>query len=142
MVSEEITRDERKTLSVLAFLLFRMGQEARAKRIYEAIAELSEPGSADWRLARAGVAAIAVETGDGTTALAALRDAMKGASLSTRDAALWLLKARALWMQGRREEAKAARDEFLYLTGEASKAAHRELEARESQESKNNNRKS
>lgn len=119
MANEEITRDERKALSVLAFLLFRMGQEERAKRIYEGISELSDPGSSDWRLARAGVAAIAVETGDGTTALAALRDAMKGASLSTHDAALWLLKARALWMQGRHEEAIAARDEFLYLTGQA-----------------------
>lgn len=119
MANEEITRDERKALSVLAFLLFRMGQEERARRIYEGIAELSEPGSADWRLARAGEAAVAVETGNGTAALAALRDAMKGAPLSTREAPLWLLKARALWLQERREEAIAARDEFLYLRGKS-----------------------
>lgn len=117
-----ITRDERRTLSVLAFLLFRMGMEDRARRIYDAIAELSVPGSADYRFARAGLAAVAVEAGDGAAALAALRDAMQGGQLSTRDAALWLLKAQALWQQNRREEAAAARDEFLYLTGREREA--------------------
>ena len=117
MSEKEISGDERRALSVLAFLLFRMGLEERAKRVYEAIAELSKPGDADHRLALTGLAAVAIEAGDGAAALAALRDVMKGRSLSTRDAALWLMKAQALWMQGRREEAAAARDEYLHLCG-------------------------
>ena len=39
--TEQITADERRTLSVLAFLFYRMGLEDRARRVYAAIAELS-----------------------------------------------------------------------------------------------------
>ena len=117
MADVELTRDEKTTLSVLAFLFFRMGMEERALRVYEALAELSEPGSPDRRFARAGAAAVSVEAGNGEAALAALREAMKGSALSTKDASLYLLKARALWLLGRREEAQAARDEYLYLSG-------------------------
>ena len=80
---EEITRDERRTLSVLAFLFFRMGLEDRAKRVYDAIAELSEPGSSDYRFAKAGLAAVAVESGQGAEALASLKEAMQGGPLSS-----------------------------------------------------------
>ena len=68
--TEQITADERRTLSVLAFLFYRMGLEDRARRVYAAIAELSEPGSADYRFAKAGLAAVAVESGNGAEALA------------------------------------------------------------------------
>ena len=43
-MNDQINAQERKTLSVLAFLFFRMGMEERAKRVYAALAELSEPG--------------------------------------------------------------------------------------------------
>ena len=118
---EEITRDERRTLSVLAFLFFRMGLEDRAKRVYDAISELSEPGSSDYRFAKAGLAAVAVESGQGAEALAALKEAMQGGPLSSREATLYLLKAQALWQQGRKAEAEQARNEFLYLTGRTGK---------------------
>ena len=118
---EEITRDERRTLSVLAFLFFRMGLEDRAKRVYDAIAELSEPGSSDYRFAKAGLAAVAVESGQGAEALAALREAMQGGPLSSKEATLYLLKAQALWQQGRKAEAEQARNDFLYLTGRTGK---------------------
>jgi len=112
-----ITENEKKTLSVLAFLLFRMGMQERAGRVYEAIAELSEVGSADYRFAQAGVASVAVELGDGAKALSAVREAIKGAPVSSAEAALYLIQAQALWLQGRKEEASASRDEFLYLSG-------------------------
>ena len=76
MADVELTKDERTALSVLAFLFFRMGMDDRARRVYEALAELSEPGTGDRRFAKAGVAAVAVESGDGEGALAALREAM------------------------------------------------------------------
>ncbi|MBO5658642.1 MAG: hypothetical protein J6S08_04320 [Duodenibacillus sp.] len=113
-----ITDQERKTLSVLAFLFYRMGMEERAKRVYAALAELSEPGSSDYRFAMAGLAAVAVELGDGDEAFARVKEAMKGGPLSSRDVTLHLIKGQALWLQGRKEEAQAARDEYLYLSGQ------------------------
>lgn len=115
---DQISSDERKTLSVLAFLFFRMGMEERAKRVYAALAELSEPGSTDYRFAMAGLSAVAIELGDGNEALARVKEAMKGAPLSSREVTFHLLKAQALWLQGRKEEAQVARDEYLYLSGE------------------------
>jgi hypothetical protein len=48
---------------------------------------------------------------------------MKGAPLSSREVTLHLLKAQALWLQGRKEEAQVARDEYLYLSGENGQEA-------------------
>lgn len=118
MADVELTKDERTALSVLAFLFFRMGMDDRARRVYEALAELSKPGTGDRRFAKAGIAAVAVESGDGEGALAALREAMAGGALSTKDASLYLLKARALWLLDRKTEAESVRDQFLYLTGQ------------------------
>ena len=115
-MTEPINEDERKTLSVLAFLFFRMGLEERAKRVYEAIAELSVPNSSDWRYAKAGLAAVALEAGDGRTALTELKAAMGSGPLSSKEAAHCLMKSQALWQQGRKEEAQIARDEFLHLS--------------------------
>ena len=43
---------------------------------------------------------------------------MAGGALSTKDASLYLLKARALWLLDRKTEAESVRDQFLYLTGQ------------------------
>lgn len=115
-MQESITADEKKTLSVLAFLLFRMGLNERAERVYAALAELSDPQSADYRFAQMGLAAVEVEIGDGVKALQAVREAKKGAPLSTKEASLLMLEAQALWLQNRKEEATAVRDKYLHLT--------------------------
>lgn len=47
---------------------------------------------------------------------------MDGQTLSTRHAALHLLRARALWQQGRKDEARAAVNEYLYLAGSGPSA--------------------
>ena len=112
----ELTKDETTTLSVLAFLFFRMGMPARARRVYEALAELSPKGTGDYRFAKAGLAAVEIELGNGPQALKHLSGAFTGRPLSSRDATLYLLKAQALWMSGRQEEGQAARDEFLVLS--------------------------
>ena len=114
-----LTEDEKKTLSVLAFLFFRMGMEDRARRFYETIAELSTPGTPDFRFAKAGLAAAALEAGDAETALREVREALAGGPLSTRDATLHWLRSRALWALGRKEEALAARETFLSMRGDA-----------------------
>lgn len=114
-----LTEDEKKTLSVLAFLFFRMGMEDRARRFYETIAELSTPGTPDFRFAKAGLAAAALEADDAETALREVREALAGGPLSTRDATLHWLRSRALWALGRKEEARAARETFLSMRGDA-----------------------
>lgn len=114
-----LTEDEKKTLSVLAFLFFRMGMEDRARRFYETIAELSTPGTPDFRFAKAGLAAAALEAGDAETALREVREALAGGPLSTRDATLHWLRSRALWALGRKEEARDARETFLSMRGDA-----------------------
>lgn len=114
-----LTPDEKTALSVLAFLFFRMGMDEKALRVYEALSELSEAGSADRRFAKAGEAALLIESGQGEAALAALREALpvSAGAVSTKDAGLLLLKARALWLADRKAEAEAVRDEYLHLAG-------------------------
>ncbi len=55
-------------------------------------------------------------------ALQLLHRVMDGQTLSTRHAALHLLRARALWQQGRKDEARAAVNEYLYLAGNGPSA--------------------
>ena len=110
----ELSRNQRQSLHVLAYMLFRMGQEGRAQTIYEGLAALAPAHKPD-RQALAGLAAIAIDKGEGAKALELLRAAVEGAVLSSRHAALYLMKAQALWLEGRTAEAEAARDEFLFL---------------------------
>lgn len=112
--------DQRKSLQVLAYMLFRMGQEERARKIYAALAALAPAGRPD-RNALTGLAAIAIGRGEGSRALEYLRAAMEGAALSSKRAALLLMKAQALWLEGRETEARAARDEFLFLSDKSAK---------------------
>ena len=109
-------KEQQRTLHVLAYMMLRMRQQARAGRIYAALAALAPQDEPD-RLALAGMAALAIEEGQGAKALEYLRTAMGGRVLSSRHAVLHLMKAQALWLEGRREEARASLDEYLFLAG-------------------------
>lgn len=111
-----LKENQKKTLHVLAYMMLRMGQENRAGRIYAALAALAPREHPD-RLALAGMAAVAISEGKGAAALEALRGAMSGAHLSSRQTVLHLMKAQAFWLEGRKEEARAALDEYLFLAG-------------------------
>ena len=111
-----LNEQQRRTLHVLAYMMLRMGQEARAGRIYAALAALAPEQGPD-RLALEGLAALAISRGNGAKALEYLRGARGGRVLSSRQAVLHLMKAQALWLEGRREEARAALDEYLFLAG-------------------------
>jgi hypothetical protein len=115
-----LSGDQKKSLHVLAYMMFRMGQEERARRIYAALVSLAPEDRPD-RTALTGLAAIAIGRGDGAGALEHLRAAMEGAALSSRRAALLLMKAQALWLEGRVAEAQAARDEFLFLSDRSAR---------------------
>lgn len=114
-----LTQDQRATLSILGYLFYRMGRLDSAAKVFAALIALA-PAEADdetTRRACATLAAVEVERGRGKEALPLLRRVMEGRTLPTREAALHLLRARALWQEGRREEARAAVDDYLYLAG-------------------------
>lgn len=115
----ELTTEERTTLSVLGFLYYRMGRLDAARRVYEALVALSPEGSQDARAAQAGLAVVALEAGEGAEALKHVKSAFGTGPLSTRGAALHLVKAQALWLEGRAEEARAALEDYERLGGAA-----------------------
>ncbi len=108
-----LSAEQRKTLNVLGYLFLRMGQFERAGRVFSALLALDPKD----RWARRNLAAIAVQAGDGAAALAHLQEGLEPGALSSRDAALHLIRARALWLEGRREEARNAVHEFIHLAG-------------------------
>lgn len=114
-----LTQDQRATLSILGYLFYRMGRLDSAAKVFAALIALAPAGADDetTRRACATLAAVEVERGRGKEALPLLRRVMEGRTLPTPKAALHLLRARALWQEGRREEARAAVDDYLYLAG-------------------------
>ncbi len=114
-----LAQDQRATLSILGYLFYRMGRLDSAAKVFAALIALA-PAEADDetpRRACATLAAIEVERGRGQEALPLLRRVTEGRVLPSREAVLHLLRARALWQQERREEARAAVDDYLYLAG-------------------------
>ena len=115
-----LSPEQRTTLSVLGYLYYRMGRLDSAAAVFSALtAQAPEPADAVTRRSFATLAAIETERGNGEKALQLLHKAMDGRTLSTRNAALHLLRARALWQQGRRDEALAAVNDYLYLAGDS-----------------------
>lgn len=113
-----LTKEQRLTLAVLGYLHFRMGRNDAAKRIFTAILAAS-PDEVDHlsRQSHALLAAVAIEDGKGEAALRHLHAAMDGVLLSSREAVLHLLRARALWLLERRDEARDAVQSYMFLVG-------------------------
>jgi Flp pilus assembly protein TadD len=106
-----LNTEQHSTLGVLGYLFLRMGQFDKARRIFAALAALDPED----RWARRNLAAIDVHDGDASSALRHLQAALGGEALSSRDAALHLLRAKALWQEGRKDEARRAVDAFMHL---------------------------
>lgn len=118
-----LTQEQRSTLSILGYLYYRMGRLDNAATVFAALDRLAPEGmDAISRRAAATLAAIETDRGNAEKALRLLHRAMDGQPLSTRHAALHLLRARALWQQGRKDEARAAVNEYLYLAGSGPSA--------------------
>ena len=114
-----LTQEQRNTLSILGYLYYRMGRLDNAATVFAALDKLAPEGmDAISRRAAATLAAIETDRGNAEKALQLLH----GQTLSTRHAALHLLRARALWQQGRKDEARAAVNEYLYLAGNGPSA--------------------
>lgn len=118
-----MTEEHVATLRVLAYLFFRMGHMERAGRVFAALAALADPEHPDFQ-AIAGLAAVALEQGRGKEALEYLRAVMEGGTLngqvfSSKQAVFYLMRAQALWMEGRREEARSMVETYLHLRGDS-----------------------
>ncbi len=112
----------RRTLSVLGYLYLRMGRHESARRTFAAIAALlpDDAPKAEVSLVYRNLAAVAMAEGDGAAALDHLHKALDGMVLTSADAALHLLRAQALWQQGRHDEAQGAVETYRHLTGDRS----------------------
>ena len=118
-----LTQEQRNTLSILGYLYYRMGRLDNAATVFAALDKLAPEGmDAISRRAAATLAAIETDRGNAEKALQLLHRVMDGQTLSIRHAALHLLRARALWQQGRKDEARAAVNEYLYLAGNGPSA--------------------
>ncbi|MBR5997508.1 MAG: hypothetical protein IK027_00175 [Deltaproteobacteria bacterium] len=116
-----MTAEQLTTLRVLAYLFFRMGHMERAGRVFAALAALADPECPDLQ-ANVGLAAVALEQGHGKEALEHLRTIMenKDRAFSSKEAVFYLMRAQALWMEGRREEAKSMVETYLHLMGDSA----------------------
>ena len=102
--SSPLSGEQRRALLVLGYLFLRMGQFARAKKLFAALLAL-EPADGQ---ARRCMAAALLALGAGGGALE---------HMPSREAALHLLKARALWLTGRADEAKNAVNAWIAAGG-------------------------
>jgi len=111
-----LTDEQCRALHILAYLMLRMGQWERARHIYATLVSIEDSTSPD-TLAHAGLSAIAIQNEDGAGALAHLHIAMQDGVFSTRRSALYLMKAQGLWLEGRKDAAREAVQEYLYIAG-------------------------
>lgn len=114
--------NELKSLSVLAFLLYRLGWYERAERVYAGIVALCAEGDPERRGALAGLAASQIEQKKAAEALANVDAAIAAGPVATAQAGMYLIRAQALWQLDRKTEARTARDRYQHLAGTASTA--------------------
>ena len=88
-----LTQEQRNTLSILGYLYYRMGRLDNAATVFAALDKLAPEGmDAISRRAAATLAAIETDRGNAEKALQLLHRVMDGQTLSTRHAALHLLR--------------------------------------------------
>ncbi|MBQ7606457.1 MAG: hypothetical protein IJU76_00495 [Desulfovibrionaceae bacterium] len=93
---------EQKVLHVLGFLFLRMGQAARAKRLFSALVALN----AEDYYARCALALSCIQLDDGETALHALSGISPDAPLPGGPQTYHILLARAYRLTGNTQEAR------------------------------------
>ena len=108
-----LSTDQQRALHVLGYLLMRMGQFRRVRKLAQALLALDAADT--W--ARRYLAVACLETGDPDRALEELDRILDEGALPSRHAALHLLRARALWQAGRTGEARNALNAYLASGG-------------------------
>ena len=108
-----LTEKQRRALQVLGPLYLRMGHFARVRKLASALLALNPDDT--W--AKRCLAVALLKEGDAEHALEQLDGLLTGAPLPSRDAALYLIKAQALWQAGRADEARNAMNAYLAAGG-------------------------
>ncbi|HIU17841.1 MAG TPA: tetratricopeptide repeat protein [Candidatus Avidesulfovibrio excrementigallinarum] len=111
--SSPLTEQQRRALQVLGHLYLRMGHFDRVRKLTQALLALN-PGDV-W--ARRCLAVALLKEGDAERALEQLDGLLTGGPLPSRDAALYLIKAQALWQTGRADEARNAMNAYIAAGG-------------------------
>ncbi len=104
-------KDAMSALHVLAYLFLRMGFWDKAERAYKSLVATSEHVQPRVYMA---LAFIALEKNDSRNALHFLHLAMQDLVISSNNAVIFLLRAKALKMEGRGEEAQNAIAQYAY----------------------------
>lgn len=116
-------QEQRNTLSILGYLYYRMGRLSNTTTVFMALGKLASEGmDVISRKAVATLTVIETDRDNAERALQLLHWVTSGQTLSIRRAALHLLRARALWQRGCKDEARAAVNEYLYLVSNSPSA--------------------
>ncbi len=115
MTNINFGKAEYQALCALAFLYLRMGHNDKAKLIFLGLLELvKNPSEFQWEYKN--LAIIALHEKEYAKCLEYLREAIKEDSIKSSDAALYLVKAEALWHSSRENESKVALQQYYNMT--------------------------
>lgn len=107
-----LTADEQKSLHILGYLYFRMGLYEKAERLLKALLIVTENNPQE-RSVFALLAAVSIMQKKGAAALEYLENVFDGNVLTGRKVIYYLLKAQALFLENRSDEARNMLDMYL-----------------------------
>lgn len=108
--------DEQKSLHILGYLYFRMGLYEKAERLLKALLVVTENNPHD-RSVFALLASICILQKKGSPALEYLENVFDSNVLTGKKVIYYLLKAQALFLEERNDEAKNMWDMYLLYKG-------------------------
>lgn len=108
--------DEQKSLHVLGYLYYRMGLYEKAEKLLKSLLVMTQNSPYDKSIF-ALTASLAIMQKNGAQALEYLQYLFDGSLYVGKEACYYLLKAQALYLEDRKDEAKDALDKYLLLKG-------------------------
>lgn len=111
-----LTADEQKSLHILGYLYFRMGLYEKAERLLKALLIVTENNPQE-NSVFALLAAVSIMQKKGAAALEYLENVFDDNVLTGRKVIYYLLKAQALSLENRNDEARNMLDMYLLSKG-------------------------
>ncbi len=107
-------KHKKSSLHILGYLFLRMNLWDKAERTFKAILAISDKDQ-NYYTAQIALAAVCLEKHEYKQALEYLNSALEYIPISSKNASIHLMRAKALWFEERHDEAKNAIDEYTYL---------------------------